>query len=221
MTAPHIAREAGELRQRAIEWWGGLPSATRGAVLLGAFGSLDYGLCRFGLALTPGQTSVALFWPAGGLVFGVLLLARRRLWPALLVAAGLPIALFNVLAGQPLVLVLTFAALNALEATLAAALALYLCGGRPQLARPAHVLSIVAAGPVAASGICALISASVVARVYDQPLVGSWWHVWAGSGPNSAAWVCALAKAAGNKEISSGLPSFLSPPGSVTPFDTD
>ena len=182
MSAPLFARVAGKLRVHAIERWSRLPVAFRTLLFLVAFGCLGFGLCRLGLALTPAPASVALFWPAAGLVFGMLLVTRRRLWPGLLIAAGLPIALFNALAGQPPVLVIAFAALNALEATLATLIVLHLCGGRPQLAKGIHVLALVFAGPLVANGSCTFLSAAVLSSVYGRPWLSSWGHLWAGSG---------------------------------------
>jgi PAS domain S-box-containing protein len=165
----------------ALRSWAALPAGVRRAGGLLLFALASFGLCRLGLALTPGATSIALFWPASGLVFGALLISDPARWPELLIAAGVPIAVFNALAGQPPVLVTAFGLHNALEAALAAFLVRRLCRGRPQLAQVGHVL-VMAAGPVATSGLCALLSAAVVRHVYGQPLGFLWLHLWAGTG---------------------------------------
>jgi len=162
--------------------WSRLPARPRTLAGLLAFAALGFGLCRLGLALTPGASSVALFWPAAGLVFGALLVSDRRRWPALLVAAGVPIAAFNLSAGQPPLLVAAFALDNALEASLAAWLVVRLCRGRPRLRKAGHVLALLLAGPVATSGLCALLSATVLWSLSGQPIGYLWPRLWAGSG---------------------------------------
>ncbi len=166
----------------ALDLWRRTPARLRSAASLLAFAGASFGLCQLGLALTPGATSVALFWPAAGLVFGALLVSEARRWPALLVAAGLPIAAFNTLAGQPPSLVAAFALTNALEASLAAWLVLRLCRGRPKLFHAGHVLALVLAGPLAASGVSAFLSAAALWMMHGPPLTFLWPRLWAGSG---------------------------------------
>jgi PAS domain S-box-containing protein len=169
-------------RARAAALWRTIPAIPRRAIGLVAFAAVNYGLCQLGFALTPGPTSVALFWPSAGLMFGALVVTERRRWPELVVVAGLPIAVFNVLKGQPPILVGTFAVTNALEATVAAAFARRLCGGRPRLEARPHVLAIVLAGPVATTGLCTLLAAAVLSSLFGKPFLEPWWHLWAGSG---------------------------------------
>jgi len=162
--------------------WTGLPAAARVGAGLLLFALANFLLSRLGLALTPGPQSVALFWPASGLVFGALLVSERRRWPALLAAAALPMAISNLYAGQPALLVATFAVGNVLEPGLAAIVATRLCGGRPRLAHPGHLIAIVLAGPLLASGLLNLLSASVLVRVFGGSLVPVWHDLWTGSG---------------------------------------
>ncbi|MGC4000924.1 MAG: MASE1 domain-containing protein [Anaeromyxobacter sp.] len=162
--------------------WERLPSAARTVAALTAFSVANFALCRVGLRLTPGGGSVALFWPAAGLVFGALVMREPRRWPVILLAAGVPIAVSNVLAGQPPLLVIAFALLNALEPSLAAGLVRRLCGGRPRLSQARDVLVMLLAGPLLTSGLCALLAGAVLHRLLTAPLLPLWGHVWAGSG---------------------------------------
>ncbi|HYD40939.1 MAG TPA: MASE1 domain-containing protein [Anaeromyxobacter sp.] len=162
--------------------WSTAPAKVRLAAGLLLFAAANFALSRLGLALTPGPGRVALFWPAAGLIFGALLVSDRRRWPALLVAAGLPVAAFNAHAGQPAALVAAFAIGNALEPTLGAVGVLRICGGRPRLSHPGHLLAIVVAGPLVASGLLDLLSAWVLSRIEGAPLVPVWHHLWTGSG---------------------------------------
>ncbi|HEX7624977.1 MAG TPA: MASE1 domain-containing protein, partial [Anaeromyxobacteraceae bacterium] len=163
-------RVAGVVPQRA-RWWAGL--------LL--FAGASFGLCRLGLALTAGPGRVALFWPAAGLSTGALLLVDRRRWPSLLVAAGLPIAAFNVSAGQPPGVIAAFAAMNAIAPAFAAWVTLRLCRGRPRFARARDVLAFVGAGALGAEGLCDLLSAGVLSATGGMPLLSTWLHLWAGA----------------------------------------
>jgi PAS domain S-box-containing protein len=178
MPFAHLAQCFGSVRAR----WQRLPAWARRLVDLVLLGAINLGLCVLGIALTPPPVRVALFWPSAGLGFGALAISPRRRWPALLLATGLPIALFNAWQGLRLPLVLTFAASNALEAALAAAIVLRFSGGRPRMGDRNHVLAFVLGGPVATSGLCALLGAAVLASTSGTQLLELWRHLWAGSG---------------------------------------
>jgi len=145
------------------------------------FALVNFGLCSVGLALTPGPTHVASFWPEAGLVLGALLISDRRRWAALLVAATVSTATFNVAAGQGVISVASFALANALCALAAAHLTLRFCGGRPRLGNPAHVLTFILVGPVLATGCSELLPASALSAAYGNPLLEIWTGLWAGS----------------------------------------
>ncbi|HZZ84110.1 MAG TPA: MASE1 domain-containing protein [Anaeromyxobacteraceae bacterium] len=146
------------------------------------FAAATFALCRLGLLLTPGPSRVALFWPAAGVLVGALLLTPRRRWVAILAAATLPIATFNLAAGQAPAVVATFVAGNAAQALLSAWITLRLCGGTPRLARTRDVLTFVAVGPLAVTGLCSLAPSTALGATYGQPLLELWPYLWAGSG---------------------------------------
>jgi PAS domain S-box-containing protein len=148
---------------------------------LALFALVNFGFCMLGLALTPGPTRVALFWPAAGLVVGALLVTERRRWAALVLAASVPIAAFNLAAGQALAVVATFAVSNVFYGLAAAWLTLRLCGGRPRLDNAAHVMAFVFAGPVVSIGLCELLPAYVLRSLGGAPLYETWAGLWAGS----------------------------------------
>ncbi len=162
--------------------WSTAPAPVRRTAGLLAFAAANFALCQLGFALTPGPGKVALFWPAAGLIFGTLLVSERRRWPALLVAAALPVAAFNALAGQPAALVVAFAIGNALEPTLGAFAVLRICGGRPRLSNPGHLVALILAGPLVASGLLNLLTAFVLSTAEGVALVPVWHHLWTGSG---------------------------------------
>ncbi|BDG09998.1 hybrid sensor histidine kinase/response regulator [Anaeromyxobacter paludicola] len=188
---------------RAAAWLGRTPFAAR----LGLFAVTSYALCRLGLALTPGASRVALFWPAAGLlVAGLLLAERRRSWLPLLLAGSLPIALFNYLAGQGLALVATFAVSNVLLAASSAWLTLRACEGPPRLERTGHVLAFVAAGPVLATGLLEVGPAALLAGGGGPTFTRFWLELWAGSGLGQVAVGGLLLAWAGPRERP-GLPA--------------
>ncbi|BDG02289.1 hybrid sensor histidine kinase/response regulator [Anaeromyxobacter oryzae] len=157
--------------------WLGLPPWA-GLLLLAL---ATFALGRAGLALTPGPSHVALFWPAAGLLLAALLLTERRHWVAVLVAAGLPAAAFNVAVGQAPRVVAAFAASNVVAALGGAWLTERLCGGRPRLVSAAHVLAFVVAGPLLATGCAASLPAVALSSLYGDPLPRIWASLWAGS----------------------------------------
>ncbi|HET9598962.1 MAG TPA: MASE1 domain-containing protein, partial [Anaeromyxobacteraceae bacterium] len=146
------------------------------------FATIDFALCWAGLALTPGPTHVALFWPAAGLLAAALLVTERRRWPALVAAAAVPTAAFNAALGQPGSVVAYFALSNAAAALLSAWLTHRLCAGRPQLARPWHVFAFILVGPFLVSGCASALSAVTLAAAYHGSTLGTWLEMWAGTG---------------------------------------
>ena len=164
-------RTLGEMPPRLFYWAG-----------LAGFAAVNFWLCRVGLALGPSPSRVALFWPAAGLVLGALLLSDRRRWAAILVAACLPATVFNATAGQAPVVVATFAATNVAAALSSAWLTLRLCGGRPCLTKPSHMVAFIAAGPLLATGCCELLPAAALSAVYGAPVLQIWPQLWVGSG---------------------------------------
>jgi PAS domain S-box-containing protein len=166
------ARRTFEEMPPRLSFWAGLA----------VFAAINFGLCRVGLALGPSPSRVALFWPAAGLVLGALLLSDRRRWAAILVAAILPSTVFNATAGQAPAVVATFAATNVAAALSSAWLTLRLCGGRPCLTKPSHMVAFIAAGPLVATGCCELLPAATLSAVYGAPVLQIWPQLWVGSG---------------------------------------
>ncbi len=146
------------------------------------FAAINFASCILGLALTPGPSRVALFWPASGIVAGALLVAERRRWAALLVAASVPIAAFNLAAGQAVTVVVGFAGTNIMYALASVYLTLRFCGGRPRFENAAHVLAFIAGGPVIATGCFEAPAAAMLSAVYGYPFLDIWTGLWAGSG---------------------------------------
>jgi signal transduction histidine kinase/CheY-like chemotaxis protein len=146
------------------------------------FAAANFGACILGLAVTPGPVRVALFWPSAGLVVGALLVSDRRRWAAILVAANVPIAVFNLAAGQGLAVVATFAVGNVLASLSSAYLTVRACGGRPRLAEVGHVVAFIVAGPVLSTGVFELPPAAMLAIAHGYPFLDIWIGLWAGSG---------------------------------------
>ena len=161
----------------AAQPWLRLPFWAR----LVVFAAVNFASSVLGLALTPGPSRVALFWPAAGLVVGALLVAERRRWASLLIAASVPIAVFNLAVGQSAVVVGAFATTNVLSALASVYLTRRLCNGDPRLESAAHVLAFTGAGPVFALGSFGLLPAAALSTVYGYPLLQIWTGLWAGA----------------------------------------
>jgi PAS domain S-box-containing protein len=169
---PSRARHAVLAASRRLPWW---------AVLV-LFAGLTFGLCQLGAVLTPRPSRIALFWPPAGLGVGALLLAERRRWPALLVAGTFAISAFNAIAGQAPILVATFAAMSVASILLSVWLTLRLCGGRPRLEKPRHVLGFIVAGPLLVSGFAGIPGAAAHSAAQGQPFVPVLLSLWVGTG---------------------------------------
>ncbi len=166
---PSAATEAGRTRDR---FWPAL-------VL---FAGVSFGLCWLGLALGPGPGRIALFWPPSGVLVALLLLSDRRRWAAILFAGTAPLAVFDLAAGQPLLVAGAFVLTNAAQGWLAAWLIARACGGQPRLARTRDVLAFVAAGPLFTVGATTLLPAAALAAAGKQPFWRAWPTLWAGTG---------------------------------------
>jgi len=137
-------------------------------------------LAQLGAALARGADAVATLWPVSGLALGVLLQAPRAAWPAYLAAGALPIAAFNLAAGQPPGLVLAFTLGNLVEPALGAWLVLRATGRRRPSANDARTLPAVVAGGLAAAVIANAVPALALAGA-GAPLLATWPRLWLGS----------------------------------------
>ncbi|MCM2332912.1 MAG: MASE1 domain-containing protein, partial [Anaeromyxobacteraceae bacterium] len=100
----------------------GAPRAARAAGRLAAFAVAYFLTAELGHALTIQPRAFATFWAPSGVFLAGLLLAERRHWPILVLAALVPSTASNLLHGRSLGTSLAFFAGNALESLAAAAL---------------------------------------------------------------------------------------------------
>ena len=97
----------------------------------------------------------ALLWPASGVYLGVMLVAPRRLWPALACAAGVGSLLTYLHGGTSLELSVAFAVPSSAEGLLAAVLIERIAGTRFTLAGVRDLFALVVGGAVVANGLVA------------------------------------------------------------------
>ena len=134
-----------------------------------------YGLAVYmAMALTRNATSVALIWPANGIMLAALLMAGDRTTRRCLIGAGLVAnALAGVVNGDPWPTVLTFPVIGAAECLLALHLLRSTCGRRVDFTKAWTVISFVlvcAAAP--------LLPAALGALVAMQVFEADYWHAW-------------------------------------------
>jgi PAS domain S-box-containing protein len=98
--------------------------AARAAVaLLGAAGTVTvvyFFAARLGLALLSAPSDVAVFWPASGVAAGILIISRRRAWPALVTGVVVGTVAANLMSDRSLLTSLLKGVCNAGEAVLVA-----------------------------------------------------------------------------------------------------
>jgi PAS domain S-box-containing protein len=153
----------------ALRRWGAL------ALLAAA----NLALCVVGRALTPGVDRVALFWPAAGLVAGVMLVSDRGRWPAQLLATALTTFAFNLAGGLPPLVLAAFTLQQALGALVAVWTTRAVCGGRPELGNVRHVLGLVLGGVIAAG--LYVVPAGAIARTDGAPFAVVGFALWLGA----------------------------------------
>jgi PAS domain S-box-containing protein len=123
---------------------------------------------------------MAVLWPPSGLLLAALLLAPRRRW-AHVVLAALPAAvLASVLRGRAPPLALGYFAGNALEAVAGAWLVLRFAGPRPSPATVRGALAL-ATLPAAAAGVIVLAVRVGQVLLAGGTLSGTLWMFWGGS----------------------------------------
>jgi PAS domain S-box-containing protein len=139
-----------------------------------------------GLALVVRPEQIAVVWPGAGLLLGLLLVARRELWPYVLAGAFLAITAANYLGANSLPLSLGFAFANCSESALAAWLVLRLLGRTPSLHRTRDVLVLIVAGALGSNAVTALLGAGVVHFGAGVPFWSVWRMWWVADGVGMA-----------------------------------
>ena len=120
----------------------------------------------------------ALLWPPSGVYLGVMLVAPRRLWPALACAAGVGSLLTYLHGGTSLELSVAFAVPSSAEGLLAAVLVERITGTRFTLAGVRDLFALVVGGAVVANGLVAISAAAVAAQSFDVSIAESWLRWW-------------------------------------------
>ncbi|MGI9286983.1 MAG: MASE1 domain-containing protein [Pseudomonadales bacterium] len=146
--------------------------AWKAAGFLLTYAIFHAGFVYLGNFFSIGNEEVKSFWPASGLLVGVLLLSTYRTWPALLLAAVVgqilvqsDKALFNSL----------LALVSVLQAGLVAAIICGFSGGPIRLARPRTALAGFILGAMIGPAIGSLPGAAVIHSAYPT---STYWQIW-------------------------------------------
>jgi PAS domain S-box-containing protein len=127
--------------------------------------------------LLVGASGIAVLWPASGVYLGVMLVAPRRLWPALACGAALGSFAGYMQVGSSVELAIGFAIPSAAEGLLGALLVERIAGGRVTL-RGLNDLFALVAGALAATALVGLSAAGVAAQTFDTSFADSWLRWW-------------------------------------------
>lgn len=144
-------------------------------VLLAYLGGAVLAWKSFGSALGP-----AFFYPAAGVTVAAMLLMRKSLWPAVVVAIVLGETLIDVYFGNTPWVAVGYSLANVVEPLVGASLVLAWCGGSPDLRERrdlvAFLLGACAVAPVAGG----LVGGSVTSLSAGTGWLGDVMHWWAG-----------------------------------------
>ncbi|MDO8210640.1 sensor domain-containing diguanylate cyclase [Conexibacter sp. CPCC 206217] len=145
----------------------------------GAVGAGYLGLACAGLKLVDPDDGAAVIWPAAGLAMGALVVAPRRMWPALAVVILLANFAAQILVrGSTVPISAAIAVTGLLQSFLAALVMLAIAGERrPRIGSPRTVAGLFA-GAVIGGGFAAVLGASVlsigVGQEFQAGFLG-WW----------------------------------------------
>lgn len=126
----------------------------------------------FGAAIGP-----AFFFPSAGVTAAAMMLSRRSLWPAIVLAVVAGEMLVDIYFGNPLPVAVGFVAANVAEPIVGASLVLALCGGRPDLRARRDLFVFIGGACIAGPIVGGLIGGSVSAwheRTSWMPEVLHW-----------------------------------------------
>jgi PAS domain S-box-containing protein len=132
---------------------------------------------RVGLAMDAVAGFATLVWPPSGIALAALLLRGHRLWPGVMIGAGVA----NVLTGAPILVALGIASGNTLEALLGAYVLRRLPGFRTSLDRLRDVLGLIVLAAMlstmvsATIGVASLYLGGIVSAAQFAPTWQAWW----------------------------------------------
>jgi PAS domain S-box-containing protein len=132
---------------------------------------------RIGLAMDAVAGFATLVWPPTGIALAALLLRGNRLWPAVMIGAGIA----NMLTGAPILVALGIASGNTLEALLGAYALRWLPGFRTSLDRLRDVLGLIVLAAIfstmvsATIGVVSLYLGGIVSAAQFGPTWQAWW----------------------------------------------
>ena len=120
----------------------------------------------------------SFFYPSAGVTAAALMLCRRTLWPAIVVAVITAELLVDSLYANPFALSVAFAASNVVEPLIGASLVLAWCGGRPDLSKRSEFFTFIAGACIAGPFVGGLIGGTASSVMSGLPWFESmvtWW----------------------------------------------
>jgi PAS domain S-box-containing protein len=125
-----------------------------------------------------GDPGIAVLWPASGVYLGVMLVAPRRMWPALACAAAVGSLAAYLQAGSSLEVSIAFAVPSSAEGLLGALLVERIAGGRLTLGGLKDLIALMVGGAVVAIALVALSAGAIAAQTFGASFADSWLRWW-------------------------------------------
>ena len=125
-----------------------------------------------------GDSGLAVLWPASGVYLGVMLVAPRRMWPALACGAWLGSLAAYLHAGSSLEVSVAFAFPSSAEGLLGALLVERIAGRRFALRGLHDLFALVLGGAVVANALVGLSAGAVAAQTFGVSFGESWLRWW-------------------------------------------
>ena len=159
----------------------GLPSAARAGALVVLVGIAYYASERLGYLFAISNRVVTL-WPPSGLMLGILLVSRRRDWPAIVIGGLLGSVGADLHSGYSIPLAIGATLANGAETIFAAQVVSWRLRRRITLSSLRDVGELVLSGAVVSNAVTACLGAVLLHVGFRTPLPRAWLLWWIGDG---------------------------------------
>jgi len=147
------------------------------ALRLAAIGLVYYGVHHIGFWFLDPVQRISTIWPASGLALAIVLLSRKRRWPAIFLVLAVSNVISNILNGNSAAAVVGFLVASIVELGLGIWIMRRLCGAEVTFTRVVDVLALIVVATIG-NACTAFIGAATPALYFNAPYWASyqtWW----------------------------------------------